>query len=72
MSALDLTPDAQLLLATSFRLSASPTTGGAALEFGITASPIWGNPSPTFIPLGPLPAASLHPPFALGDLRIQP
>jgi hypothetical protein len=72
MSAIDLTPDAQLLLATSARLAASPPTGGAALEFGVTVTPIWGAPSPTFIPLGPISGANFKPPFQIGDLRIQP
>jgi hypothetical protein len=72
LSAIDLTPDAQLLLATSARLAASPPTGGVHIEFGVTASPVWGTPTPTFIPLGPLPANQLRPPFDFGDLRIQP
>ena len=72
MSAVDLTPDAQLLLATAARVSPVPATDGVVLDFGVTVSPIWGAPTPLFLPLGPLTAAELKPPFHLGDVRIQP
>lgn len=73
MSALDLTPDAQLLVATSARVSPAPATESAVLDFGITVAPIWGSAMhPLFLPLDKLAPAELRPPFAIGDVRIQP
>ena len=73
LSAVDLTPDAQLLVATAARVTPTPATGGVALDFGVTFAPIWGSTiTPLFLPLERLNAHELKPPFLLGDLRIQP
>jgi hypothetical protein len=72
LSAIDLTPDAQLIAATATKVSPPSTGEGLVLEFGVVWSSIWGNPSPTFLSLSPEPAAELKAPFQLGDLRIQP
>ena len=73
LSALDLTPDAQLLVATAARVSPVPSTGAVVLDYGVTFAPIWGATiTPVFLPLEKLNAAELKPPFPLGDLRIQP
>ena len=73
LSSLDLTPDAQLLVATAVRLSPVPATGGVVLDFGVTYAPIWGTTiTPVFLPLDTLQPRELKPPFYLGDLRIQP
>jgi hypothetical protein len=71
LSALDLTPDAQLLVATAARVI--PAAAGATAEFGITFAPIFrGLQATTFVPLGPLAVKNVRPPFFLGDVRIQP
>lgn len=73
VSSLDLTPDAQLLVATAARVTPVPSTGGVALDFGVTFAPIWGMTiTPVFLPLEKLNGRELAPPFALGDVRIQP
>lgn len=72
MSAIDLTPDAQRLLATAVRVSPAPATNSVVLDFGVTTAPIWGTPTPLFLPLGTVSPSELKPPFQLGDLRIQP
>ena len=73
LSALDLTPDAQLLVATAARVTPAPATGSVALDFGVTYAPIWGaSIAPVFVPLDKLNAKELRPPFLIGDLRIQP
>jgi hypothetical protein len=75
-SAVDLTPDAQLLAATSVRMTqaaAGNGGGGVTLEFGITWAPIWSSTiTPKFLALDKLSAAELKPPFHFGDIRIQP
>jgi len=71
-SALDLTPDAQLLVATAARVSPAPPEGKLVLDFGLIVSPIWGTPQPSFLSLGLLSPSELKPPFELGDLKIQP
>ena len=73
LSALDLTPDAQLLVATAARVTPAPATGGVVLDFGVTYAPIWGTTiAPVFLPLEKLSAQEVKPPFFIGDLRIQP
>jgi hypothetical protein len=72
LSALDLTPDSQLVAATAARVAPPSTGEGVLLEFGVSWAPIWGTPSPSFLSLAPLAASALKPPFALGELRIQP
>lgn len=73
LSALDLTPDAQLLVATAARVAPAPATRSVALDFGVTYAPIWGATiTPVFLPLEKLNAREVKPPFLLGDLRIQP
>jgi hypothetical protein len=74
LSAIDLTPDAQLIVATAMRVTpAAAGDSGATLEFGIAFSPIFrAFQKPTFVPLGPLAPAEVKPPFLVGDVRIQP
>lgn len=73
LSAVDLTPDAQLLVATAARVTSVPATGGVVLDFGVTYAPIWGATiTPVFLPLDKLDARAVKPPFWIGDLRIQP
>jgi hypothetical protein len=72
LSAIDISPDAQLIAATAARVVAPSTGEGVVLEFGVAWAPVWGTPSPTFVSLTPLSTAALKPPFALGELRIQP
>ncbi|HZS38647.1 MAG TPA: hypothetical protein VFF06_17570 [Polyangia bacterium] len=73
MAAVDLTPDAQLVVATSVRVSPAPATDSVVLDFGVTVSPIWGTPEPLFLSFGPLRgSSSLKPPFRLGEVKIQP
>jgi hypothetical protein len=72
LSSVDLTPDAQLVVATSARVSPAPATSSVVLDFGVTVAPIWGTPEPLFLPLGPLAARELKPPFAIGEVKIQP
>jgi len=73
LSAVDLTPDAQLLVATAARVTPTPATGGLTLDFGVTFAPIWSTTiAPVFLPLEKLNAKELKPPFLIGDLRIQP
>lgn len=72
-SSLDLTPDAQLLVATAARLSPVPSTGSVLIDFGITYAAIWGTTiTPVFLPLARLAPSELKPPFHFGDIRIQP
>jgi hypothetical protein len=72
LSSLDLTPDAQWVVATAARVAPAPATQSVVLEFGLMVSPVWGSPTPVFLSLGALDAGELKPPFALGDVRIQP
>jgi hypothetical protein len=70
LSAVELTPDTRWVVATAARFG--QFTGSPVFEFGVTVSPIWGAPQPEFIPLGPLRAGELKPPFEIGDVKIQP
>jgi hypothetical protein len=73
LSAVDLTPDAQLLVATAARVSPVPATGAVVVDFGVTYAPIWRTPlTPLFVPLDKLDPNELKPPFLIGDVRIQP
>jgi len=72
-SALDLTPDAQLVVATATRVTPAPASDGVVLDFGVMFAPIWGSTvSPVFLPLGKIDAKEVKPPFLIGDIRIQP
>ncbi|MDB4970451.1 MAG: hypothetical protein JWN44_6140 [Myxococcales bacterium] len=72
-SAVDLTPDSQLLMTTSARVVPVPSTGGVVVDFGVTWAPIFASTiTPTFLALDKLEPAELKPPFHLGDIRIQP
>ena len=53
-------------------MTPAPATSSVALDFGVTIAPIWGSPTPVFLPLGTVSPSELKPPFQLGDLRIQP
>jgi hypothetical protein len=72
LSSLDLTPDAQWVVATAARVAPAPATQSVVLDFGVMMSPVWGSPTPVFLSLGALDAAELKPPFAFGEIRIQP
>ncbi len=74
LSSIDLTPDAQLIVATAARVAARPDiTGGLQLDFGVSYAPIFkSNVPPVFVPLAPLDEKTLKPPFHLGAVRIQP
>jgi hypothetical protein len=72
MSSVDLTPDAQLVVATAARVAPAPATKSVVLDFGVIVSPVWGSPTPVFVSLGALEANELKPPFYLGEVRIQP
>jgi hypothetical protein len=72
LSAVELTPDAQLIVATAVQVSPAPPENKLVLQFGVVASPIWGTPRPSFIPLGKLAPSELKPAFELGDVKIQP
>ncbi|HEY2746342.1 MAG TPA: hypothetical protein VGL86_17035, partial [Polyangia bacterium] len=71
LSAVDLTPDAQLVVATAARVTPAPATGGVVLDFGVTWAPIWASViTPVFLSLGKLDAKEVKPPFLIGDVRI--
>ena len=74
LSSLDLTPDAQLVVATAARVTAKPDiAGGLTLDFGVSYAPIFHTDvAPVFVPLAPLDPRELKAPFALGAIRIQP
>jgi hypothetical protein len=72
LSSIDLTPDAQLIVATAARVAPAPATNSLVLEFGLTVAPLWGEITPLFLALGPLDPAELKPPFDFGEVRIQP
>jgi hypothetical protein len=70
-SAIDLTPDSQLLVATAAR----PKVGAdnaVTVETGLIASSVFGRPTPRWFPLGTLAPRELKPPFRIGDVRVQP
>jgi hypothetical protein len=72
-SAIDLTPDSQLLMTTSARVVPVPSTGGVMVDFGVTSAAIFSSTiTPSFLALDTLPLSELKPPFELGDIRIQP
>jgi hypothetical protein len=71
MSSVDLTPDAQRILATAGKLSPA-SSGGVVLELGVVSSEVFGPRTPRFVPLGLLKAAEFKPPFDFGEVRIQP
>jgi hypothetical protein len=73
MASLDLTPDAQVVVATTARVTQIPSTGGVVTDFGVTFAPIWGaQPTPIFLPLAKLDPTAVKPPFSFGAVRIQP
>jgi hypothetical protein len=74
MSSLDLTPDAQLVVAVAARVKPEPGPSGVATtELGVVYAPIFrAQPTATFLPLGNLSPAQVKPPFNFGSLRIQP
>jgi hypothetical protein len=71
LSAIDVTPDARLLVAAAVHVAAGEA-GALKLDFGVVSCQALANPTPTFIPLGPAAAADLKPPFATTELRVQP
>jgi hypothetical protein len=70
LSSVDLTPDAQTIVATGVRAVARG--GDVEVSFGVVTCALWGKPEPRFVPLEPVGAEQLHPPFHLGQIRIQP
>ena len=70
LSSVDLTPDAQTIVATGVRAVARGDD--VEVSFGVVTAALWGKPSPLFVPLEPVGAEQLHPPFHLGQIRIQP
>lgn len=75
LSSIDLSPDSQMLLATSCRVDLQASgagSGGLALEFGVTITPLWGAVKPEFVRLGEMSPGAFQPPFVLGHVRIQP
>jgi hypothetical protein len=72
MSSVDLTPDAQWVVATAARLAPAPSDKAIVLDFGVVFSPVWGSPSPTFVSLSTMAPGELKPPFSIGEVRIQP
>ncbi|HJZ86481.1 MAG TPA: IPT/TIG domain-containing protein [Polyangia bacterium] len=71
LSSVDLTPDAQVLIATACR-AVPGGDGQLDLSFGVVSAALWGKPSPKFIPLEKVSAEQFRPPFRLGQVRIQP
>src|SRR5262249_8503676 len=65
VGSVDLTPDAQLLVATAAR-AATPPGAGKELTFGVVSAPLWGKPVAQFVPLGTISQDRLRPPFRLG------
>lgn len=72
LSSLDVTPDAQLILAVAAQLTPSPKKDEVAIDLGLTITPVWGSRQVKFIPLGALKPSLLRPPFHFGEVRIQP
>jgi hypothetical protein len=72
LSGIDLTPDAQRVIATAARVSAGPNDSVVSFDFGVSVSAAWGTADPVFVQLGAVVPAELKPPFDLGDVRIQP
>jgi hypothetical protein len=72
MSSVDLTPDAQWVVATAARLAPAPLDQAVVLDFGVVYSPVWGSPTPTFVSLSTMAPGELKPPFVFGEVRIQP
>jgi hypothetical protein len=72
LTGVDLSPDAQLILASGCRVNAT-ADGHLTVEAGVAFTPLWTRTfNPTFIALGPLSPELLRPPFRLGEVRIQP
>ncbi len=72
LSSLDVTPDAQLILAVAAQLTPSPKKDEVAIDFGLTVTPVWGSRQVRFLPIGALNPSLLRPPFHFGEVRIQP
>jgi hypothetical protein len=45
---------------------------GETVEIGVMSVPLDGRPGAVFTPLAPFAPRDVHPPFALGDLTVQP
>jgi hypothetical protein len=70
LSAVDVSPDSQVLVATTsvFRNKSREL----ALEFGVTITPLWGQVKPRYVKLADMQPDAFKPPFAIGHVRIQP
>jgi len=71
-SAIDLSPDSQLVVATAARPKLDAAGAVTTVEAGVIAATVFGNPTPRFFPLAELAPRALRPPFHIGDVRIQP
>jgi hypothetical protein len=71
LSAIDLTPDSQWVLATCARVDPAAASG-PALEFGVVAGRVFGGGPPAYVSLGPLSAGEVKAPFFIGEIRVQP
>jgi hypothetical protein len=74
LSAVDLSPDSLVALATGCKIDVQKGggSGGFALEFGVTITPLYGKIVPRFVKLAEMNASAFQPPFTLGHVRIQP
>jgi DNA-binding beta-propeller fold protein YncE len=70
LSALDVSPDSQVLVATTsvFHTESNRLT----LEFGVTVTPLWGAVKPRYVKLAEMQPDAFKPPFSIGHVRIQP
>jgi hypothetical protein len=71
-SAIDLSPDSQLVVATAARPKLDAAGAVTAIEAGVIAATVFGRPTPRFFPLVELAPRELRPPFYIGDVRVQP
>ena len=72
LSSVDLSPDSQVLLATTCLIRIEGGAKGLALEFGLTVTPLWGDIRPHFVKLADMKVDAFRPPFSIGHVRIQP
>jgi hypothetical protein len=72
LSSVDLSPDSQVLVATSCAIRAEAGADQLAFEFGFTVTPLWGNVAPRFVKLADMKPDAFKPPFSIGHVRIQP
>ncbi|MBI4508566.1 MAG: hypothetical protein HY698_02945 [Deltaproteobacteria bacterium] len=71
LGAIDVTPDARILLAMACRWPSGNGEGTSGLEQGIVAAPLGGAGKPTFLKIGEILGDKFEP-WALGEVKIQP